>query len=669
MIPKSEREAVSSSGRIVNSDAEEEPGERQIFLPPGATAASGQSKATTRMLYSSAAQGIGGSTSGASLARDAGGVSVAKAKKGPCRTRNGMFPHKNPTRYYHCTGGRYVVKKCAKGLAFDAKLQYCTPAKSPGLTGRSAAGAIQKGVVTLAAKGQGAVADAVSSGPGDLLLQARNNMNKLQPSRRYIESTVQRAMKDRKRGCFCSVTPTRRPWEARYATVDQCWLEALRRGVRYLLVGTDGCQFWSSVAPLTIGSCTDAAYHIIDVTFFQKDLARLQPDMQFWVSARSPSDVIWGTVSNIAYKPLDIRGCGELCYKFGQDFARVDYRGCRCGMAGRQTVTIPQEDLAYLRRRQAALDPGFTVQLQPAGLADWECTAAPAHFVRVTAAESLQEALIACRERRFKFLTPGKDGFYCGNSTANLERFSRTQCQMNVTTTRAYSVLSIQAVERQIVMVENTVYDYVFWWVSSRSPGVFWTSLLGITQLEQCVLNCDRRFVAVGPEGCFCGSLREGVTNVHVNEWVVKSANAPHNPSQGYLMLDKRGFVNVPEGWHCTSEPKHWKIYSRMVFFDQCMKLCKDDKKEYAAFGRLGCLCGSSQDGRLRRLPMARCQDAGDDSKAYSLLSVDVWTRNVATVTAQPEHQRVCWRNTSASAGWDSGPAASSGRCSPAPTC
>ena len=47
-------------------------------------------------------------------------------------------------------------------------------------------------------------------------------------------------------------------------------------------------------------------------------------DMQFWMSARSPTDVVWGTVSNILDKPLHIRGCGELCYKFGQDFARID---------------------------------------------------------------------------------------------------------------------------------------------------------------------------------------------------------------------------------------------------------------------------------------------------------------------------------------------------------
>ncbi|XP_037082494.1 uncharacterized protein LOC119103147 [Pollicipes pollicipes] len=606
-----------------------------------------------------------------------------RASSGPCRTRNGKYPHpQNPQRYYSCNGGMFVIKSCDTDYVFDEKHQYCVqrpqrrpsqeaPANSTtpaarGLTGFSftaPSSAGPDGSQLGASQPQGnagrfgghALAPTRSSHSGSKASSAKKLVRHLLNSKRkhkrkkqhdtsaaksrrkkfkwLLIQILKRAVLDQLGSWRCSDTPTGRMWEMGHSTVEQCWSEALQRKVHYLLLGANGCQFWNSVTNLTSRKCGAKAYHVISVKFYRNDLQHLNREMQMWVSARPAAGVVWGTVSTVPYKPTSIRGCCTLCHKFGQDFARIDRRGCRCGMATNRSAAIRQEDLDYLSNKRVALDPGFTVQLHAHRLGGWECTAAPSSFVPVSGAQSLQEALEACQRRRFRFLAPAKDNFYCGNNTDHLERFSRTQCQMNITTTRSYSIISINVIQRQIQYVEEYVNNYVFWWVAEKAPVVFWTSLLDVSELEQCVLGCNKRFVAMGQDGCSCGSLRRNHTEIHVQEWMAKQASRTGTPDRGYLLLDKEGSVNVPEGWQCTTEPSQWKRHPHRRF-SECIEACHKAKNAFVAFGRSGCRCGD-RGGGLRRLPMARCQAQLVSDDAYSVLSVPVWRQNYAKISAR----------------------------------
>ena len=90
--------------------------------------------------------------------------------------------------------------------------------------------------------------------------------------------------------------------------------------------------------------------------------------------------------------------------------AYVTYsHGCRCGTekeAG--TVLIRHEDLQWTAGQRKAVDPNFTVKLRAQNVTGWMCTAAPSEFVAFTGAQTMQEALEACRRRRFQFLAAGE---------------------------------------------------------------------------------------------------------------------------------------------------------------------------------------------------------------------------------------------------------------------
>ncbi|KAF0291311.1 hypothetical protein FJT64_010521 [Amphibalanus amphitrite] len=381
--------------------------------------------------------------------------------------------------------------------------------------------------------------------------------------------------------------------------------------------------------------------------YYRHDLVRLNPDTRYWISGRAASGVIWHVVSGAAGSARRLAKCSNLCFQYGQDFARVDHRGCRCGLEEeRGTVMIRHEDLHWTADHRGDSDPGFTVKLRAQNVTGWMCTAAPSDFVSFTGAQTMQEALEACQRRRFQFLAAGEDGFFCGNNTANLERFSVSQCEMKLTKRRSYSVISINEIERQINHVEESIREYIFWWVSEKSPDVFWTTLADVSSLEQCVLQCAKRFICVGADR----------SEVRVREWVKTRHKQEMGSNQGYLMLDKKGNANVPEGWTCTTEPTQWRQATDSTL-QGCLQACRATNNSFAAFGQSGCRCGDSGEG-FSHLAMVHCQNpqANAATRPHSVLFVDVWTQNYQKYSTKPGFQAFWVSQKPSGVRWEAAP-------------
>ncbi|XP_043220341.1 uncharacterized protein LOC122380875 [Amphibalanus amphitrite] len=248
------------------------------------------------------------------------------------------------------------------------------------------------------------------------------------------------------------------------------------------------------------------------------------------------------------------------------------------------------------------------------------------------------------------------EGFFCGNNTANLERFSVSQCEMKLTKRRSYSVISINEIERQINHVEESIREYIFWWVSEKSPDVFWTTLADVSSLEQCVLQCAKRFICVGADGCSCGSLRSDRSEVRVREWVKTRHKQEMGSNQGYLMLDKEGNANVPEGWTCTTEPTKWR-QARDSTLQGCLQACRAANNSFAAFGQSGCRCGDSGEG-FSHLAMVHCQNpqANAETRPHSVLFVDVWTQNYQKYSTKPGFQAFWVSQKPSGVRWEAAP-------------
>ncbi|XP_037082052.1 uncharacterized protein LOC119102699 [Pollicipes pollicipes] len=394
-------------------------------------------------------------------------------------------------RFYRCRGDVVTVKDCGKNYFFDPKRRYCVPE-----------------------------------------MKETTKENKTKPAEEQAATAV--ISLPPPNGWVCTGQVPTSDWDSTTTSMDQCWKKALALKSAVLVVGPSGCQHWPTLSiKVSVENCSSTSIHVLQVGAFRKDLTRLRPESEVWITAKRAAGVTWQSVDESPVDGTTLPDCVERCMKIASDFARVESQGCSCGEQSGPSAAVHHEDVHFGRTPLADVDPGFTLRVR-FGRAD--CP--------LSKADSAADKLPDCDKQLKPNATERLRA--CAFSRRLKRRLTRAGCEKR----KAFTIKnrSLTGLTSEHARNIKTTYlyreDLRLWWVSKIPLRLVWRSPGYVTTLEGCMEACTDRFVIAGPMTCACGSLKEDDPEVDVETWVEAQSSKPLSPGEGFLLHDREAFVN-----------------------------------------------------------------------------------------------------------------------------